>query len=246
MKPLAPTSDFSLPAAQLLRAQSERLAGLRARVLRRAAIARRRCVLELGCGYGAVAGELVRRSGALVVALDQQLGVLTAEPGAFRGAQRLCANATHLPLSDTQFDLVFAQFALMWMDLPRAVAEVHRVLLPDGVLIAIEPDYGAMIEHPPEMVSAPLWQSALARAGADPLAGRKLPGLLAALRFQVQVDLVPQLLPPEHDRFALLRDLPLDGAERNRLEAIENAERHTRSPWSHIAHLPVFIISATK
>ena len=68
---------------ELLRRQAAWLAPARARLLRRVAVARRRSVLDLGGGYGAVTGELVRRAGGTVVALDHTLEALQASPGAF-------------------------------------------------------------------------------------------------------------------------------------------------------------------
>ncbi len=44
--------------------------------------------------------------------------------------------------------------------------------------MAIEPDYGGMIEYPPEIAAKDIWINALTRAGADPFMGRKLPGML--------------------------------------------------------------------
>ena len=56
----------ALPSKTLLEAQAEWLAPARARLLRRVGIARRRRILDLGAGYGAVTGELVRRGGGFV------------------------------------------------------------------------------------------------------------------------------------------------------------------------------------
>ena len=65
-----------------------------------------------------------------------------------RNAPCPSAPAERLPFADGAFDLVFCQFALLWLDAAAAVGEVRRVLSPGGVLAAIEPDYGGMIEHP--------------------------------------------------------------------------------------------------
>ena len=76
---------------------------------------------------------------ALIVALDRSLEALQADPEAFRGASRVCADAARLPFAAASFDLVFSQCALMWMELPAVLREVRRVLQRgEGVLIAIE------------------------------------------------------------------------------------------------------------
>ncbi|HKZ82366.1 MAG TPA: class I SAM-dependent methyltransferase [Anaerolineae bacterium] len=236
----------ALPSADLLRQQAGWLAPARARLLRRGSIARRRRVLDLGAGHGAVTGELIRRSGGPVVALDLACDALRVSAAAFVGAGRVCADATRLPFADGEFDLVFCQCALLWMPAARTIDEVWRVLLPGGVLVALEPDYGGAIEHPPDVAARDVWIAALARAGADPLVGRKLPGLLESRGFSVRVDLLPELLPPEPARFDLLRGLPLTGDERATLKRIEENDASSSGMWTHVAHVPFLLVTATK
>ena len=237
-------TDTSLPTQHLLVRQAEWLAPARARILRRAGIARRRRVLDLACGFGAVAGELVRRSGGSVVALDRRPDALRAGGEAFEGAQRVAADAARLPFASGSFDLVYCQFALLWLDAEPAIDEVHRVLEPGGVLVALEPDYGGLIEHPPEIAARRLWLSALARAGADPTIGRRLPGLLTAAGFDVRVDLLDRLEPASAARFDFLRELPLSGDQQAMLERIEAADRQCTD--GRVVHLPIFLVTASK
>ena len=212
----------------------------RARLLRRADIARRRSVLDLACGRGAVTEELMRRSDGQIVALDCSRNVLA---GVSSRAAAVCGKAEQLPLADGAFDLVFCQFALLWVDLPAAVREIRRVLAPGGVLAALEPDYGGLIEHPPEIALRDLWLAALRRAGADPCVGRKLPGVLAAAGFKVHVDLLDRLLPPSPLRFELLAGLPLDEEETQRLRRAEQRDA-LLDDSSRVVHLPMFVILA--
>ncbi len=171
-------NQYNLPSAELLRQQAEWLAPARAKALRRAGIGQRRKVLDLGCGFGAITDELLRRSGGEVVALDCRQNVLSSDTQSFAGAGRVCGDALRLPFADGTFDLVFCQFTFLWIDARSAIKEIHRVLQPRGMLVAIEPDYGGMIEYPQEIAAGGLWLSALTRAGADPCIGRKLPGML--------------------------------------------------------------------
>jgi SAM-dependent methyltransferase len=227
----------------LLVTQADWLAPARGRLLRRAAIAQRRRLLDLGAGPGAVTPELVRRGGGLVVALDPDLAALQTDGTAWAGAARVGGNGRCLPFSAHTFDLVFCQCVLMWIrDLPTAVAEIGRVLTGDGVLVALEPDYGGMIEHPPELATQPLWLAALQRAGADPFVGRKLPGLLHDHGFDVHVSLFDTLAAPADGRFALLRSLHLTPAEEARLQTSE--AQSATAAWP-IAHLPFFLIQAS-
>ncbi len=238
-------TDFSLPPPELLARQAAWLAPARARLLRRVHVARRRHVLDLGCGSGAVTGELARRAGGAVVALDRSLTALAADPALFVGARRVCADSARLPFADGAFDLVFCQFALMWMDAGAALGEVRRVLAPGGALVALEPDFGGLVEHPPSIAARDLWLAALRRAGADPEVGRKLPGMLADLGFDVRVDLLDRLEPAEGARWELLGGLPLAPDEQAALAAIERAEARVAS-LARVAHLPVFLVTAAR
>ncbi len=235
-----------LPCADLLNKQADWLAPARARLLRRAAIARRKRLLDLGAGYGAVTGELVRRGGGAVAAVDRNAMALGCDPAPFAGAWRACGLAERLPFGEGCFELVFCQLVLMWVSPAETIREIWRVLQPGGVLVALEPDYGGLIEHPPRLASRDLWLSALRRAGADPLIGRKLPGLLAGQGFEVRIDLLSELVPPSHLRFDLLRGLPLAGEEQQALEIIEAEAANRAGNWAQVVHLPFVLATATK
>ena len=226
--------------------QARWLAPARAQLLRQVGVGRRRRVLDLGTGYGAVVPELVRRSRGPVVALDRVFRALAVEED-FRDAERVMGDAVRLPFTAGSFDLVFSQLTLLWVTpLVPAIGEVARVLRPGGALVALEPDYGGMIEYPPEIASRELWVKGLERAGADPTIGRKLPGLLARAGLEVQVSLFNTLVEPSPERFAFLQDLPLTEEERAELDRVEHAARVGPDTWSQVAHLPFMLVTAVK
>jgi SAM-dependent methyltransferase len=235
----------SVPSPRLLKEQAAWLSPARGRLLRRVHIARRRSVLDLACGIGAVTEELTRRSGGRVVALDRQHSAMVDHACRFAGARRLCGDTARLPFKNDAFDLVFGQFALLWLDVAETITEVRRVLQPGGVWVAIEPDYGGMIEHPPEISTCDIWLSALQRCGADPEIGRKLPGLLQRAGFSVRVDLLDRLEPPSTVRYRFLHELPLTVEEKTALNQAEQADGRVPNP-DRIAHLPMFLITAAQ
>jgi SAM-dependent methyltransferase len=148
---------------------------------------------------------------------------------------------------DGAFDLVFCQFTLMWTDAAAAVGEIHRVLAPGGRLIALEPDYEAMIEAPAQIATRDLWLAGLSRVRAAVSMGRTLPGLLAAAGFSVRVDLLDRLGEPSPERFELLAGLPLEPFERHALAEARAADaRLAASGAVRVAHLPVFLVTAAR
>jgi SAM-dependent methyltransferase len=185
-----------------------------------------------------------------VIALDRDVSPLLAGQYTHEQTYALCADGASLPFADGAFDMVYCQLVLLWVaTLDQVIGEVWRVLQPGGVFIAIEPDYGGMIEYPAALATRDLWITALTRAGANPTIGRVLPSVLERQGFAVRVDLLPELVPPSPTRFALLRGLPLTRQERAKLDriahhdaAMSNADRQ----WSRVVHLPFVLVTAER
>lgn len=101
------------------------------------AAAQPRDMLEIGCGTGDFASRVAARlPGARLVATDRSPRMV--ELAGRRGLDARRVDASELPFGDDTFDAV----AAMWMlyhvpDLDRTLAQVRRVLRPDGVLIAM-------------------------------------------------------------------------------------------------------------
>ncbi len=236
--------EANLPAGELLSEQAAWLAPARRYLLQRVNLKERKWVLDLGAGRGAVTPELAAQEVQGVVALDLNVAALREAPPS---ALRVGGDARALPLADTSVDLVFSQLTLLWVQpLAAALDELARVLRPGGAFVALEPDYGGLIEHPPEAALRDIWLAALTRAGAAPHVGRKLPGALERRGFEVTVELQNRLEPPAEARFALLRGLPLTPAEERALTRAEGASAAAPGRWGVVAHLPFFFVWAIK
>ena len=142
-----------------------------------------RRVLEVGCGTGAVLSGLPAYTRSQIFGIDIDLPRLQVARQAAPAAALSAADGLRLPFPAGAFDAVVCHFYLLWMtDSARAAAEMARVTRPGGWVAALaEPDYGGRIDHPAALAELGQMQGrALARQGADPLAGRKLAGLFHA------------------------------------------------------------------
>jgi ubiquinone/menaquinone biosynthesis C-methylase UbiE len=92
--------------------------------------------LEVGCGEGRVCRDL-RELGYDVVGLDAAPTLVAAAHATDPDGQYVVGAAEELPFPDDVFDLVVAYNSLMDVaDMPCAVAEAARVLVPGGQLVA--------------------------------------------------------------------------------------------------------------
>lgn len=95
-------------------------------------------VLDVGCGPGALTGELAGRVGAPnVAAVDPSESFVAAARRRYPDVDVRQARAEHLPFSDDAFDASLAQLVVHFMADPRVgVREMRRVTRPGGVLAA--------------------------------------------------------------------------------------------------------------
>ncbi len=96
-------------------------------------------ILDLGCGTGDSwlgLGLQVENYGIIGIDLQQNRVHAARLKYSARGWHYLCARGEEIPLADGSVDGVFCNVALPYMHIPRALAEVHRVLVPGGWLKA--------------------------------------------------------------------------------------------------------------
>jgi SAM-dependent methyltransferase len=142
-------------------------------------------VVDLACGSGPLWPRLPGRT---YLGVDASAAELAAARG--RGAGRLVrAVAAALPLADACVDVVVCSMALQVLaPLPVVLAEITRVLVPGGLLVATMPDRGPL--RPGDLVVLAGLLAALGRRleyPNDSLLGR-LPDLLAGARLRLLAD----------------------------------------------------------
>ena len=90
-------------------------------------------VLDLAAGTGKLTRALVA-SGATVTAVEPVAEMRAALP---KEAEALDGTAEEIPVPGASFDLVTVAQAFHWFDGDAALAEIHRVLRPDGRLAVV-------------------------------------------------------------------------------------------------------------
>jgi ubiquinone/menaquinone biosynthesis C-methylase UbiE len=139
------------------------------RLLEAAAIMTGDRVLDVACGTGVVTRFAASRSGpeGHVVGFDLNPGMLARARATDETGARIDwreGSATEMPFANASFDRVLCQQGLQFIpDKAAALAEMHRVLAPEGRLVL---SVWRSIEHCP-------WQQAIANAvernvGTDP------------------------------------------------------------------------------
>lgn len=95
-------------------------------------------VLDVGCGPGALTGELVRRVGASsVAAVDPSQGFVAAVRQRYPGVDVQMASAERLPFDDRSFDTVMAQLVVHFMSDPvKGLGEMRRATRSGGMVAA--------------------------------------------------------------------------------------------------------------
>lgn len=105
-------------------------------------------VLDVGCGPGRGSAALAQRHGAVVTGVDASPEMLAAARGIVPAGVRLVeGRVEELPFAEDEFDAAVAQFVIHLLDRPRAFAELHRVLRPDGVLWLKTSDPDRLDDH---------------------------------------------------------------------------------------------------
>jgi SAM-dependent methyltransferase len=109
-----------------------------------AAVVAGQTALDVGCGPGALTGELAKRLGPEAVsAVDPSEPFVAAIRERYPAVSVQIASAERLPFPDRVFDVSLAQLVVHFMKDPVAgLAEMARVTRPGGVVAACVWDYG--------------------------------------------------------------------------------------------------------
>ena len=98
-------------------------------------------ILDVGCGTGALLRLAADRfPDATRTGVDPAERMIDVAAKADPTARLIVAAAGRLPFEDDEFDLVVSTNSFHnWPDQPAGIAEIGRVLAPDGVLVLVDP-----------------------------------------------------------------------------------------------------------
>jgi len=166
--------------------------GLRAELLRLAALRPGDTAVEIGCGTGPLLAELARAVGpdgrAVGVepqpALAQAARDRLARDGLAANTEVYDASADRMPLPDGCAAACVAQTVLIHLPdptLPAAISEMARVTRPGGRVAIQDQDFGTTaLAHPDRALTARILDGVVSHIYEEPHSGRRLPALLHA------------------------------------------------------------------
>jgi ubiquinone/menaquinone biosynthesis C-methylase UbiE len=93
-------------------------------------------VLDLGCGEGLTPGKLSLPASWQIIGVDRERSRVSKAHHRFPDRVFVCSVGERLPFADEIFDRVISNVALPYMRIPKALAEIYRVLAPGGTLLA--------------------------------------------------------------------------------------------------------------
>lgn len=181
------------------RLQATWLANSRHFLFRRADLARRRDILDLGCGSGVISDEIREICGREVLGVDRDPALIDFAREKYPRNRYLAADENALIRQGLRFDLVVLSFVLLWQARPLLfLKKVRKLLRADGLLLVLaEPDYGGRIDYPAGLAFLKdVFIGHIQKTGGDPFIGRRLGSLLRRSGFQDAVDLASCLSFP--------------------------------------------------
>jgi SAM-dependent methyltransferase len=102
-------------------------------------------VLDVGCGPGTVLGQLTRAFDVVGVGLDASPRMIeVARRQLSDGVEFHVGRAEELPFADASFDAALMRLVVHHVDRTRALAEIMRVLRPNGRLVITTGDPEAL------------------------------------------------------------------------------------------------------
>jgi ubiquinone/menaquinone biosynthesis C-methylase UbiE len=89
-------------------------------------------ILDLGCGIGQTLIDCELKPGTFACGVDIEAEVLAFGQKLTPHLHFVCAQGERLPFRDRSFEVVISRVSLPYMEIPRALQEIARVVTPGG------------------------------------------------------------------------------------------------------------------
>lgn len=100
-------------------------------------------ILDIGCGTGGlvpILGEHIGNGKIVGIDISPEMLKFAEAKNSGYNAEFVLGSASELPFCENQFDVVFCMNSFHhYQDQPKVLAEIKRVLKPDGVFILLDP-----------------------------------------------------------------------------------------------------------
>lgn len=123
-------------------------------------------VVDLGCGNGYLSQALSAR-GYRMTAIDPSEKML-AHARLSPDVRAIRGSGERIPLEDRSADMIVSFLSFRYMDWPKALAEMHRVLRPEGTVIIVD-----MLASKAGLRAMPLMMKTLIRSRVQHMTDRR-------------------------------------------------------------------------
>jgi SAM-dependent methyltransferase len=225
---------------------------LRLFVYRKVHLARKKSILELGCGTGVILDEISRRTGAGICGIDHDPGIISLARKQFPQLKIEKTEADRLPFKKECFDLIVTHCFWLWQHKPdKILSECFRLLKNGGQLASLaEPDYPGRRDQPEELGGlGDFYIKALAKLGAAPETPGRLEDLMVGSGFRVESGRQQNCWGwREHQREfeAEWKFVGHLGRTGKRLAELKRADRKAINQRTRRSWMPVLWVIATK
>ncbi|MES2895937.1 MAG: methyltransferase domain-containing protein [Pseudomonadota bacterium] len=193
-------------------------------------------LLDVGVGPGLLALDLARLVGesGRLVGLDLAPAMVAAAAERLAGvshAEIRIGDAADLDLPDGAFDAAVSTQVYEYVDdMPRALAELHRVLRPEGRAVILDTDWRSLVWHSSDTARMDRMLACWDDHLADPHLPAKLGPLLRDAGFEVRRTEVVPMFSPRWQPFSYaggmvrsIRNFVRTNGEKHGLEPAEQA-----------------------
>lgn len=165
-------------------------------------------ILDVGCGTGQTAAYLANKYGAKVIGIDNNPTMVAKAKSRIQKERLpvkiLECSIEKIPFPDQKFDLIISESVLSFVDQPKAMKEIYRLLKNGGRFIAIEFTISQQLDEKSEQeikqfygfdscLTKKDWVTCLKKAGFKNIRIQKNKSIFSEPEYHYSKDIEPEL-----------------------------------------------------